>query len=252
MGKITNGFGDECVLFSEINFHRWVNLSHIRTYDIKVTRWGREGDCDVCEYGTMAGACVSVILGALFLQCSNLGELQSRINISWMIVVPAIPVTLTFFVFSCVILAYTVGGLAYFCEHALNYTDEAVNLTSCIQLYNLNYPFQPFYAPTDYTSEVNLYVDFLLLQIGASLHLVGWGLALGILLLRCCCFADFQAGRMVPYERPVFDDLSDQVFSYPISVIREEDDSGDDTDSSSDDNEYASTVSSVGESKALL
>ena len=46
-----------------------------------------------------------------------------------MIVVPAIPVTLTFFVFSCVILAYTVGGLAYFCEHALNYTDEAVNLT---------------------------------------------------------------------------------------------------------------------------
>ena len=78
MGKITNGFGDECVLFSEINFHRWVNLSHIRTYDIKVTRWGREGDCDVCEYGTMAGACVSVILGALFLQCSNLGELQSR------------------------------------------------------------------------------------------------------------------------------------------------------------------------------
>ena len=84
--------------------------------------------------------------------------------------------------------------------------------------------------------------------------MAGWGLALGILLLRCCCFADFQAGRMVPTERPVFDDLSDQVFSYPISVISEDDEKDDqDADSSSDDDtEYASTISSVGESKALL
>ncbi|CAG7730316.1 unnamed protein product [Allacma fusca] len=235
MGRIQMAFGGDCILYGGISLTRVPQFSgHIRARHLNSTEmtWGKDSDCNYCQYFPMAGACAAIVMGVLFLEFGStdrswfLNSTRSGRNRSydstWKMVLPGIIVSLVFFIASCVALAFTVGGLLSFCDNVIQNSSKDVNLTSCDDVYHLSWEI--YRLPNELQS-VDVFVNVLISEIGASLHFAGWFLSLLILLARCGSSVDFVTVRRGKIRRSV-----DSTETFPV-VFDEDDDTSEEESS---------------------
>ncbi|CAL8121748.1 unnamed protein product [Orchesella dallaii] len=199
IGSLLAAFHNNCVLYGRLTMRGLdeVAASGNRTlYEENIANesYGLLADCTYCEYCSAASTVVGTALGCMFFQCGRGGVTGKSLTKSWIIVPPALVLNLVFFILSIVTFAKTIGGLSFFCNNLRSetYTGEQSNITTCLEILSFHFP--------DDVYNTNLYLDYILAQVGASLTFLGWLISLFILILRCFIPVDFVVYGRRLYE----------------------------------------------------